>query len=168
MNKKIAMVIAHNGFRDEEYWVTKEIIEEAGMAVTTVSSQLSPARSKFGKTAEVDAILTDIQASDFDALVFIGGPGTQEYFHHPQAQQMAWDFFKQNKTVAAICAAPVILAYAGLLHGKKATVFPADKDILEKNHVSYTGRLVEKDGKIITGSGPEAASAFAQEIVGSI
>ncbi|MCK5241188.1 DJ-1/PfpI family protein [bacterium] len=165
MNKRIAIIIAHNGFRDEEYWAPKDIFEKSNIQVTTVSSHTTPATSKFGKTTPVDCLLEDIKASDFDAIVFVGGPGTHEYFKLEAAHTIANDFFQQKKLVTAICIAPVILAHAGLLQGKQATVFPSGKEVLEKAGATYTAALVQKDEQIITGSGPEAAEEFAQKIV---
>jgi protease I len=67
--------------------------------------------------------------------------------------------------VGAICIAPVILANAGLLKGKKATVFPDGKEIFQANQVIYTGNQVTIDGRLITGCGPEAAEKFGRELV---
>jgi len=60
--------------------------------------------------------------------------------------------------------APAILARAGVLKGKKATVFPGDETELTSNGAIYTGKMIEKDGNIITGCGPEAASLFGQAL----
>jgi deglycase len=159
------MVIAHNGFRDEEYWIPKEIFEKNNIQVTTVSSQIELAISKFGKTTMVDKLLSDIRANDFAAILFVGGPGTDEYFGLEAAHVLANDFIAQNKLTTAICIAPVILAKAGILKGKQATVFPSGREDLEKAGAKYTGAAVEKDGQIITGSGTEAATEFAQKNV---
>jgi protease I len=165
MQKKIAMVIAQNGFRDEEYWTPKEIFTANGIQVVTVSSRANSAVSKFGRIIPVDMCLTDIQVSDFDALLFVGGPGTSEYFEMPRAHQAASEFMQPGKLLTAICIAPVILARAGLLQGKKATVFPTGKEELEKAGAIYTGHPVEIEGQLITASGPEAAEAFGRAIV---
>ena len=77
---------------------------------------------------------------------------------------MARSFAEAGKVVAAICIAPVILARAGLLKGKRATVFPDGIPELEKAGAVYTAQSVERDGRIITGNGPEAAEAFGREI----
>ncbi len=165
MRKKIAMVVAQNEFRDEEYWTPKEIFEEHEIQVITVSSQANSATSKFGRMIQVDMSLDDVQVSDFDALLFVGGPGTSEYFELPRAHQAASEFMEQGKLLTAICIATVILARAGLLKGRKATVFPSGKEELEKAGAIYTGHPVEIDGRLITASGPEAAEAFGQAIV---
>ncbi len=165
MPKKIAMIIAHKGFRDEEYWIPKEAFAKAGIDVVTVSSSISPATSKFGKTATVDTAIDNVQASEYDALLFVGGPGTGEYFHLPKARQLAKDICDQSKLLTAICIAPVILAKSGLLAGKQATVFPSGADELVKGGATYTGESVTIDGNLITACGPEAAQEFADKII---
>ncbi|MFC1478142.1 DJ-1/PfpI family protein [Candidatus Margulisiibacteriota bacterium] len=165
MSAKIAMVIAHDGFRDEEYWVPKQIFENNNYTVTTVSSDISPAVSKFGKQANPDMLLSEVLANDFDALVFIGGPGASEYFDNPTAHQLASAFVAPDKLLAAICIAPVILSRAGLLAGKTVTLFPSGNQELIANGANVTGNPVETDSNIITASGPEAAEAFAREII---
>ena len=100
-----------------------------------------------------------------DVLAFVGGAGSSQYFKDQTAHDTAWHFYNQGKIVAAICSAPVILAEAGLLKGKKATVFPGDKEHLTANGVIYTGSQVEVDGRLITGNGPEAAEPFAKGLL---
>ena len=72
------------------------------------------------------------------------------------------EYSKKGKIIAAICAAPIALHRAGLLKGKKYTCYPGvEKDI---NQGTYTGQLVETDGKLITGCGPAATFEFAYTI----
>ena len=73
------------------------------------------------------------------------------------------DFAKEEKPLAAICAAPLVLGNRGLLQGKKATCYPGFETYLQG--ADYTAALVEKDGNIITGKGPGAAMEFAFAIV---
>jgi protease I len=75
------------------------------------------------------------------------------------------DFYLQSKPIAAICISPVILAHAGLLKGKKATVWPDGKDELVKNGAIYTGNPIEIDSGIITANGPLAAKEYGKAIL---
>jgi protease I len=90
------------------------------------------------------------------------------YFDDPVAQNIAKEAVRENKILAAICIAPVILANAGVLRNKKATVFPSEKETLINAGAQYTGKDVEVDGNIITASGPQAAEKFAATIKSSI
>ncbi len=163
--KKVALIIAEKVFRDEEYQVPKEVFEHAGMKVVTVSTTTDTAVGKLGMEVKPDKLITDIQAVDFDAVVFVGGGGAKQYFDDPTAHALALDTLQQNKILGAICIAPVILANAGVLRGKRATVFPDGEDNLKDGDAHYTGKPVEKDGSIITGNGPDAAEEFAVTIV---
>ena len=166
--RRIAMVIAHEGFRDEEYWQTKDVLSKAGESITTLSSATSPAQSKFGKSAPVDALLGDASPEDFHAVVFVGGPGTQEYFDDPRAHAFARALHEAGKPVTAICIAPVILARAGLLRGRRATVFESGREELTARGAEVTREPVVIDGLVITGNGPDAAEAFGRAVAGAL
>jgi len=167
MNKRVLMVIAPVDFRDEEYFETRKILEDVGNKITVVNSTGQPSKSMFGKIVNPDKAIHDVNAKDFDAIVFVGGSGSSIYFDNQYALNLAREFYSSGKIVAAICMAPSILANAGILSGKKATAFPSEKDNI--NAVgTYTGKLVEVDGKIITGNGPQAAKEFGKKIVDAL
>ncbi|MDD5382097.1 MAG: DJ-1/PfpI family protein [Candidatus Margulisbacteria bacterium] len=161
---KILMIIAYKLFRDEEYSRPKEIFEKAGIEVETASSTAGTATGKLGLKARVDLTLKDVKVGDYQAVVFVGGPGSFDYYDNPTCHAIARETLQAGKVLAAICAAPGILAKAGLLKGKKATMFE-DTGVLGENGAVYTGQGVEIDGKIITATGPETAKAFAETII---
>jgi len=169
-NKKIAMIIAFRDFRDVEYFIPKEIFEKAGAKITTVSTKLGTAIGADGGDTEVDLLLENLNPADFDAIVFIGGPGCLQYLDNENSYKVARETVEQNKVLGSICVSPVILAKAGVLKGKRATVWssPLDKGpvkILKENGAIYEDENVVVDGKIITGNGPEAAEEFGEKLV---
>ena len=163
-DKKAVMIIAKEGFRDEELFEPKEVMEQAGIKVSIASSSFS-AKGKLGSSVKADLLVDSLNASDYDAVIFVGGPGSKEYFKNPTAHKIAEETLAKGKLLAAICAAPQTLAYAGTLKGKKATVFPGDEEVLKSLGANYTGKPVEKDGNIITADGPGSAKAFGEAIV---
>jgi len=165
MHIKIGILIAHNGFRDEEYWVPKKMFEESSCQIITISSKKTPAISKFKETTPVDIVIGDLNMDEIKSLVIVGGPGTQEYFDNLLVHKLARETLEKNKILAAICIAPVILARAGLLAGKKATVFPTGREELEKADAKYVDEAVVSEGNIITANGPQAAQSFAERIL---
>jgi len=165
MGRKILLIVASQGFRDEEYSQPKEIFETAGFEVQTASSKVGEIIGKLNGRAEAEMQLKDVDPSQFEAIVFVGGPGAVEYFHSPTALGLAKTAFEQNKVVAAICIAPSILANAQILKGKQATAFPTEAENLRQAGALYLKQPVVVDGRIVTASGPEAASEFAQKIV---
>jgi protease I len=118
-----------------------------------------------GATVKADLLISNINIKEFDVIVFVGGSGSSQYWNNPVAHKIAQDALSANKIVAAICIAPVTLANAGILKGKRATVFSSEVGQLKAKGASYTGRAVEKDGNIITASGPDAVKEFAGELV---
>jgi protease I len=160
--KKVVMIIPSDAFRDEELSQTKEVLEAKGIEVKIASTTLKEVKGMLGAKAKPDILVNDVNARDFDAVVFIGGVGASQYWDDPVAHQLAQDALNNNRIVAAICIAPVTLAKAGILNGKRATVWSSEASQLKAQGANYTGRPVEKDGNIITASGPAAARDFGQ------
>ncbi len=168
--KRVIMIIAPQNFRDEELIHTREEIERAGGAVTLASLSTDTATGMFGATARPDITLDQVRVEDYDAIVFVGGSGSEVYFDHSIAQNIAREALSKNKLLTAICIAPSILANAQLLQGKRATVWAGDKyiNILRAKGANYTGESVTQDGRIITANGPEAAREFGRTIVNNL
>lgn len=164
MKKKAVFIVAEQEFRDEEYQVPKDVLSQAGIEVVTASTTTEEAVGKLGLKVRPDLLVAEIKPDDYGAIVFVGGGGAAQYFADSAVHALARSFAEAGKVVAAICIAPVILARAGLLKGKRATVFPDGIPELEKAGAVYTAQSVERDGRIITGNGPEAAEAFGREI----
>ncbi|MFH1562812.1 MAG: DJ-1/PfpI family protein [Nitrospirota bacterium] len=164
-SKKVLMIIASSNFRDEEYLVPQGIFKSQGIEVVTASSSLGTSRGVLGVKVKPDIIITAVKVADYDAVIFVGGNGSSEYWESKTAHNIAQEAVAQNKVLAAICIAPVILANANVLKGKKATVFVSETGKLKAKGVNYTGADVQIDGNIVTGNGPQAAEKFAQSIV---
>ncbi|MCX6800677.1 MAG: DJ-1/PfpI family protein [Candidatus Diapherotrites archaeon] len=160
---KAVLVISQQKFRDEELFETKEALEGAGIKCVIASKEKGSHRGMLGATLNSEISVKEI-GLDFDALVFIGGVGALQYYDDKEAHQAAKRFFEAGKIAAAICIAPVVLANAGILKGKNATVFPSEQGALISKGANYTGAGVEIDGKIITASGPSFSAEFGREI----
>ncbi len=168
MAKKVLLIVAHEMFRDEEYDVPRRILESGGVEVAVASSVLGLAKGRFGLTAPVDMLVSDANAADYDAVVYVGGAGAREFFDDPVAQNLARDFDAQGKIVAGICIGPHTPAAAGVYKGKKATCFPSEGDALKRYGAIYTATPVEVDGRIITANGPEAAEEFGRTLLNAL
>jgi protease I len=170
LNKKAVMVIAFRNFRDSEYFVPKEILEKTGVKVKTASNKIGTAIGADGGDVEVDFSLSEINPASFDAIIFVGGPGCLTALDNENSYQVARETIFQNKVLASICISPVILAKAGVLKGKRATVWSSSVDrepvrILEEQGALYQKNPVVVDGKIVTANGPQAAQEFAKAII---
>ncbi|MFC1663632.1 DJ-1/PfpI family protein [Patescibacteria group bacterium] len=168
--KLILMIIAFRDFRDEEYFIPKEILERAGAEIKTASNKFGKAIGVEGGETEIDFLISNVNPVDFDALIFVGGSGCLSNLDNETSYSISRETILQDKVLASICISPVILAKAGVLKGKRATVWtsPMDKSAiktLEENGAIYQNEPVVIDGKIITGEGPAAASQFGEKII---
>lgn len=162
---KIAMIVAKNNFRDEELLVPRDIFEKAGYKVVIFSSSLGKAKGVIGAVVKIDKSIDSLNPQEYDAVIFIGGPGASEYWDSESAYKIARDTLANNKVLGAICIAPVTIARAGLLKDKKATVWPSEKGKLEQEGAVYTGASVEVSDNIVTADGPRSAEEFAEKIL---
>lgn len=163
--KKAVFIIAQNNFRDEELKIPQEILEKNGIKVVLAAASLKSARGTLGAIVHPEKILSEVNVSDYDAVVFIGGSGSAQYWNDETAHKIAGEAFRQNKVLAAICIAPVTLANAGVLKGKRCTVWPSESAVLAAKGGLATAANLEIDGNLITASGPEAAQEFGEAIL---
>ena len=162
MTKTVLMLLAPTNFRDEENYETREVLEKKKIKIVTASvSQI--AESKQGKHEEVDLIIHELE-DVYDALILVGGGGSRDYYEDTDVLELAKKYVAEKKIVAAICAAPGILAHAGLLEGKKAISTMDDQALLESKGAKLVQEDVVVDGNIITASGPPASKAFGEAI----
>ncbi|MCC6148582.1 MAG: DJ-1/PfpI family protein [Anaerolineaceae bacterium] len=161
---KVLMVIAPARFRDEELFYTQEEIEKAGHTTVIASTIKGRCPGSRGGFAEAVLLLAEVNSKDYAAVVFVGGGGSKVLFNNVEALRIAREMAAQEKVVAAICLAPVILANAGLLKGKQATVAGTEAKTIEGQGAAYTGPGVAVDGKIVTGNAPKASRLFGQTI----
>lgn len=162
--KKIAMFIAFQGFRDEEYIEPKKILEAAGHKVTTVSTAKGEARGKFRLTAQVDKTVDEIDPAAYDALTLVGGPGALEHLDKPGVHALFKKAAELGKVIGSICISPVVLAHAGLLKGRTVTCWPDGAAEVEKGGGKCTGADLEIDGRLITANGPLPAKKYGQAL----
>jgi protease I len=161
---KILMIIPPERFRDEELFVTKEVLTTTGHQVTTASIVSGIIKGSRGGSITADILITDVKITDYQAVVFVGGGGSKLYFHNADVQKIARQTYQNGQVVAAICLAPVILANAGILDGVKATVAGTESKTIVNQGAIYTGPGVMVDKKIVTANGPKSSQLFAAEI----
>ena len=173
MGKRILMIIPAENYRDEELEIPKKYFENEGMEATIASTRAGECSGMMGGTATAEKALEDVDVREYDAVAFIGGSGTPSLRSNEKALEIARGAKEQGKVLGALCWAPTTLAKAGVLEGKKATVWFGDDPeygmktdkVLEKYGAAYTGDGCTVDGNTITADGPNNAENFAREIV---
>lgn len=165
--RNILMIVAPREFRDEEVFVPKKIFEENGYKVEIASKQTEAKLAKGIGGAEigVDLLLDAVRVGRYDAVVIAGGPGAKSYWEDEQVLSIIRDARTHKKIIGAICVAPICLANAGILAGKRATVFAEEAGQLKAKGVQYVAVEVVADDNIITASGPFEAEEFAYKIL---
>ena len=162
---KTIFVFLADGFEEIEALTPVDILRRAGLSVKTVSVMGEQVvAGAHGVPVLADVMFDEVNAEDAEMILLPGGlPGATNLDAHQGLSRMILDFAKEEKPLAAICAAPLVFGNRGLLEGKKATCYPGFETYLKG--AQYTAALVEKDGNFITGKGPGAAMEFAFAIV---
>ena len=141
-----------------------DILRRAGVEVVVAGLDAAPVRASRGVVIVPDVDLNVAMKNDYDMIVLPGGqPGTDNLKADARILNIVQGMVTQNKYVAAICAAPSVLAAAGVLDGKRATSFPGALDAFPQ--VQQQPQAVVEDGKIITSRGPGTAMDFALVLV---
>ena len=165
--RKALLLIAQQGFQDVEYAGTRKGLEAAGLAIVIGSKEKGLCTGKFGGTVTADIAMRDVKVTDYDRVGFIGGPGAAALASDPDALKIAVETYRNEIPLGAICIAPMILAKAQVLEGKRATVWNEDgkqAPILEEYDAEFTDEDVTVDGLVVTANGPEAAEEFGKAL----
>jgi 4-methyl-5(b-hydroxyethyl)-thiazole monophosphate biosynthesis len=111
-----------------------------------------------------DTVIDTVKADDFEMIVLPGGqPGSDNLNADPRVKELITSFSQKGKLTGAICAAPIVLASAGLLQGKRATAYPSYKNRL--GTAVYEEKSVVTDGTVMTSRGAGTALSFGLAIV---
>ncbi len=156
-----ALVLLADGFEEIEAVTIIDVLRRGEVTVTTASLGEKHVTGAHQISVEADALFASVSVENFDALVLPGGPAAKTLREDPRAQAAIQRAAGAGKVVAAVCAAPTALEVAGVLTGKRATVYPGNP--LPSAEL-VDARVVE-DGNVITGSGPGTTMAFALKLV---
>jgi len=141
-----------------------DILRRGGIEVVTAGLDAQPIRASRGVMLVADTTLDVAMQFNFDMIVLPGGqPGTNNLKADTRIIKLVQRMAKEGRYVCAICAAPSVLATAGLLDEKRATSFPGALDAF--HNVSRQSQSVVEDGKLITSRGPGTAMDFALTLV---
>lgn len=159
-----ALVLFAQGSEELEAITVVNILRRAGVNVTLAGLQAGPLHGSRQTTLLPDSTLDEALKHVYDMLVLPGGqPGTNNLKADTRVLQLVRTMHRDGRYVCAICAAPSVLAAAGLLEGKHATSFPGALDAYPK--VARQPQAVVEDGKLITSRGPGTAMDFALTLV---
>lgn len=143
-----------------------DLLRRAGITVVTAGLDHEPVVASRGTRLIPDTTLDEALNHDYDMVVLPGGqPGSDNLNKDVRVRGLLKKMANSGKFTAAICAAPAVLAYAGLLDGKRATGFPGTLEKLASSSITIENNPVVRDGKVITSRGPGTAMDFALELI---
>lgn len=164
------MVYVHlaEGFEEVEALTVVDVLKRADIDVNTVSvSGEGIVTGAHGIKVCADMLFEEADYDKCDMIVLPGGlPGAENLKNHEGLNEKIDEFIQQNKTLAAICAAPMVLGTHALLSGKTATIYPGMEEQL--GNLIPLGAEIVQDVNVITGKGPAFAMKFALVLVENI
>ena len=165
-NIPVVLIPLAQGCEELEAVTIIDLLRRAEVQVITASLDEKPITASRGTKLIADTTLDRVMDTKFNMVILPGGLPGADYLN---ADQRIHEILKQtiadNNFVAAICAAPKVLASAGLLKNKKVTAYPGVLENLESNDYEITGVAVQQDGQVLTSRGPGTAMDFALEII---
>ena len=167
MTKKIA-VLLEEGFEEIEAIVPIDVLRrlEFNLSMAGVSSEVTGAH---GVRIRTDFLISEVNYAEFDAVILPGGmPGSANLKDNSDVISLVKKMYAAGKITAAICAAPIVFAEAGIMTGKRCTGYPMPLVREMLADADYTGERVEIDGTVITGKGPGAAYEFAVAVASAL
>jgi protease I len=165
---KILIVIAPDKFRDEEYTVPAAALQKAGIGFDVASKMRGTCTGMLGTKVNATLSFEEAEPKSYDGILIVGGAGAQLHLWDDKLLgEMVKYFHADAKVVGAICLAPVILARAGILKGKKATYFnsPVSFREMRAGGAVLVDKPVVADSRIVTANGPAAAAEFADTFI---
>lgn len=160
---KTALLLVATGFEEIEAVTICDVLRRGGIEVTMAGLGETAVQGAHGITIQTDLELSEVGETLFDAIILPGGMGgTEKLLGSSRTTTLLQAHAKAGKHVAAICAAPWVLADAHVLGDAKATIYPSLED---KIGGTATSGNVVADGRIITSKGPATAMEFALAIV---
>lgn len=187
--KVVLFIVASEGYHPVEYGFASKELEDAGIKVIVASDkkeanaqpsinhskicndiECTKVVSNYPQYAKInsDLELSKVNPEDYDGIFIIGGPGAMEFLDNENVYDLIRKVKQLNKPFGAICISPRILAYAGVLHNRKATGWNGDNrlnNIFKEHHIQYIKEPVVIDKNIITADGPKSATLFGKAIL---
>lgn len=155
------LILLTDGFEEIEFVTPFDILKRGGIEVVTASiTGRREVDSPRGLRIQADALLDEVQADVWDLVLVPGGPGTDAMRQNALVRELLQNQMKQQKKVAAICAAPLVLADAGLLSQSEVTCFPGVSEELKPMVKKLRSDAVVRQDLLVTSKAAGTAAEF--------
>lgn len=143
-----------------------DLLRRAEIEVVTAGLTEGPVKASRGTVLVPDTTLDAVKDRDFTMVVLPGGlPGARHLEEDARVRAIVERHHRQGSYTAAICAAPKVLASAGLLDGRRATSYPGAVKPADFPKIELVEAPVIVDGSIVTSRGPGTAMDFALQLI---
>lgn len=160
--KRVLLFLAE-GFEEIEALTVVDILRRAQVQCDMCALKDVYVTGSHGIEVKSDLNLDDVDQRNYDAVILPGGPGTDNLKNNVRVVQLVKDFYMSGRLTAAICAAAIVLAEAGIVNGHNITSYPSVKNYL--NNSIYREDIVVLDGSLLTSRGPATAFPFAFKVL---
>ena len=164
----VILAVPGTQFREEEVFETQRILENEGATVVVASTEAGACRGMREGFVEATVAIEDVSPEEHRGLIVAGGSAAPQLFwKNKSLAELVSAMSEAGKVVAAISLSTVVLAKAGILEGRNATVYhlPEAIEALEEAGAAYVKDRLIVDGKLIMAEGPAEARPFARAIV---
>ncbi len=152
-------------YEDLELWYPLYRLQEAGAETVIAGETLGRFAGKHGYPCEAEALVDDMEETDFTALVIPGGFMPDKLRRNPKVLDLTRAFDRSGKLIAMICHAGWIPISAGILTGRTVTSTPGIKDDLTNAGATWVDEPVVADGHLLSARRPPDLPAFGRAIV---
>jgi len=154
------------GFEEIEAITIIDVLRRAGVTVDVAGTEPGPITGSHGITVTPDRTLAGADPDPYDLVALPGGmPGTLRLRESPEVLGLVRDLAARGRYTTAICAAPTVLAAAGVTEGRALTSHPSVAGELGRGGPQYRSDPVVTDGPVITSRGAGTAMEFALTLV---
>jgi protein deglycase len=154
------------GFEEIEAITVIDILRRAGVDVVVAGTQAGTIEASRKTKHLADCTLDEVRAEEFDMIVLPGGqPGATNLRNDPRVRKIIEELQARNRRVAAICAAPSVLAAYGVLKDRTATSHPSVRAEVAAAARATSDERVVIDGPVITSQAAGTAMEFAFKLV---
>lgn len=173
LSGKLVAILATDGFEQSELLEPKKALEDAGAKTALVSLQSGTIQgwkdSNWGTKIQVDKIVPQAKASDFDALLLPGGVMNPDKLRdNSDAVSFVREFVDTGKPIGAICHGPWILINAEAVKGIKLTSYSSIKIDLINAGANWVDESVVVDSGIVTSRKPSDIPDFCKKLIEEI
>ena len=161
-----------NGVEEMEAVIVVDVLRRAGWQVTTAATGNSPeVTASRGVVLKADCLWQDTVTGQgiesFDGIVIPGGAGgAQTLCRHEEVLECLRACDRSGRLIGAICAGPLVLQAAGILHGRRYTCYPGVENGI--TGAVHCNEKTVRDNRLITSQGPGTAFDFALTLIEAV